>query len=197
MTARPAALAVLWVAAGAGLASALAPIRGLASFQGGLLHPVLVPAHVLTLAALGLLISQQPHRERTALLVVFAAALCAGIGAIMTAAVFTAGTLVLLAVGAIAGLLVARARPVPLLLVAPLAAAAGVALAFDSVPHEISIAATLHALAGTAIGAALTVTFVACTMADLQRAWLHIAVRIVGSWSAASAILVLALRLAR
>jgi hypothetical protein len=78
-----------------------------------------------------------------------------------------------------------------------LAAAGGAALAFDSVPHEISIAATLLALAATAVAATLLVAIVAMLSADLQRAWLRIGVRIAGSWIAASAILTLTLRLAR
>jgi hypothetical protein len=57
--------------------------------------------------------------------------------------------------------------------------------------------ATFLALAGTAIGAFLIVMFVAEVVVALRRDWQRVGVRIAGSWLAASAILVLTLRLAR
>jgi threonine/homoserine/homoserine lactone efflux protein len=68
---------------------------------------------------------------------------------------------------------------------------------FDSVPQEISVQPTLLSLAGTAVAAWLTVIFVAAMAAQVRREWVRIAVRILGSWTAASAMLVLALRMAR
>jgi hydrogenase/urease accessory protein HupE len=197
MIARLACGAVLFVMTYAAPALAHAPISGVDGFPGGLLHPLAAPAHALALVGLGLLIGQQPRRQRTRLLIVFAAALFAALGAIMAAFVFTEGKTVLLAVAAISGILVALARPVPAFAVAVLAALSGIAIEFDSVPAEISISATLRALAGTTIGAALALTFVALASADPRRQWLRIGVRIVGSWTAASAILVLAVQFAR
>jgi len=74
---------------------------------------------------------------------------------------------------------------------------AGVALELDSVPQEISMLRTLLALGGTAIAALLIPAVLAALMTYLRRDWQRIGVRIVGSWIAASAILVLALRFAR
>jgi urease accessory protein len=197
MRAPDTALVMALIAAAVALLVALVPIPALASLREGLLHPLLVPAHALALVGLGLLIGQDPRRQRAALLVAFVAALIAGIAAIMAAFIFTEGSAVLLAVAGIAGLLVALARPVPMLAGAPLTAIAGAALAFDSVPQEISISATLLALAGTAIGAAIALTLIAEARVSLKPPWLRIGARILGSWIAASAILVLALRLAR
>ena len=45
-----------------GTASAHSGFAGATGFTGGLLHPLLVPAHILVVAALGLLIGQQAPR---------------------------------------------------------------------------------------------------------------------------------------
>ena len=78
-----------------------------------------------------------------------------------------------------------------------LALAAGVALPLNAPPHEITIAAAIAAQVGFAVAALATFALVALIAMHATRPWQRIGVRIVGSWIAASAILVLALRLAR
>jgi hypothetical protein len=135
--------------------------------------------------------------HRRVLSIVFAAVLLAAIGAIAAAFVFTVGSNVLLAAAVLAGSLTALSRPLPLALTAALVAIVASAMQFDSVPQEISVQPTLLSLAGTAVAAWLTVIFVAAMAAQVRREWVRIAVRILGSWTAASAMLVLALRMAR
>jgi hydrogenase/urease accessory protein HupE len=162
---------------------------------GGLLHPLAVPAHILALLAIGLLIGQQ--RSRLIPLVPFLAGLAAGLGALAAAVATTSALNVLLAAAAVSGLLVALARPLPALVSAPLAAIAGIALGLDSPPAAIAIATAVAMLIGTGIGAGLAVAILAAGTSCLTRAWQQIGVRILGSWIAASAILVLALRFVR
>jgi urease accessory protein len=161
----------------------------MSALLGGLLHPLLVPAHVIALVGLGLLACQQGARIRRAMVVTFAAGLLAGLVAVEDADV------VALLCAATAGLLAAFARPAPMLLAAPLAAVAAAAIELDSVPEEISMRATVLALAGTMITATLTLILVAAIGACRTHHWQRIGIRILGSWIAASAILVLALRL--
>ena len=71
------------------------------------------------------------------------------------------------------------------------------AIMLDSVPDEISMQKTFLALVGTAIAAFVVQTMITEAARWARRDWQRIGVRIVGSWIAASAILVLALRLAR
>jgi urease accessory protein len=52
-------------------------------------------------------------------------------------------------------------------------------------------------LAGTALGACLALAIIAACASRLRRSWQRVGMRIVGSWIAASAILVLALHFAR
>jgi urease accessory protein len=165
------------------------------AFLGGLLHPLLVPAHLLALVALGLLIGQQ--RAIRTPCVGFAIALAAGLLAIALAIGETAALDALLAATALAGILLALARPLPTFLSTALAAIIGIALAVDSPPEAISIEAAVALLVGTGIGAILVLALLVAAARLLTRWWQRIGMRIVGSWIAASAMLVLALRFAR
>ena len=195
MTLRGALIAAFALAAQPALAHDV--VVGIGGFYGGLLHPLLVPAHLLALTALGLFLGQQVPRTRVGLTGVFAAAQIAGVIAIVSAASPMYQDLVVLIAAAALGMLVALAHPITPLVSLPLVASVGIALMLDSVPQEFSMHATFLALVGTLIGAFVIVTFVAEIARAAGRAWQRIAVRIVGSWIAASAILVLALRLAR
>jgi urease accessory protein len=162
---------------------------------GGLLHPFAVPVHVLALVAIGLLIGRQS--ERLIPLAAFVAGLAAGLGALALAFATTSAANILLAATILSALLVALAYQVPALVSVPLVATAGIALGLDSPPEAISIAAAVAMLIGTGIGASLATAIVAVGTGRLCRPWQQIGVRILGSWIAASAILVLALRFVR
>jgi urease accessory protein len=179
--------------------SALAhsPIPGVTGFTGGVLHPLLVPAHLMALAAFGLLLGQQTPRQRYLLLAIFAASLLSGTAAVTAALAAENPDVVVLVAAAILGLMVVLARPLPLTGVAPIVFALGIALELDSVPQEISMRATLVTLGGTALAAFAIPALLAVLTAYLQRDWQRIGIRVLGSWIAAGAILVLALRLAR
>jgi len=187
--------AVVWLLVASQPAQAHDVVAGVGGFSGGLLHPLLVPAHALALVALGLTLGQ-PGRLRYAGLLLFAAGLAAGIALIVTAFAITTD-LAVLAVAAVAGIALAVGRPLPLAMSGPLAVVAGLAIALDSVPEEISMQTTFLALVGTAISATLAVMLVAGLARRLARDWQRIGLRIAGSWIAASAILVLAVRLGR
>lgn len=165
------------------------------AFFGGLLHPLLVPAHVMAMLALALLIGQQNWDRAAA--VVYVAAVLAGLGAIALAYVPRWAEEGLLGSATLAGLLVALARPLPGPAVASLAGALGLALGLDSPPEVISLRDANLALLGTALGAVIVPGALATVTPRLAGSWPRIGVRILGSWIAASGILVLALRLLR
>jgi hydrogenase/urease accessory protein HupE len=164
---------------------------------GGLLHPLAVPAHAIALLALGLLIARQCLRSRIVAIVLFVAALIAGLGAIVLGVGPTSALDVLLAATALTGLLVALDRSMPIVVCGPLAVVIGGALGLDSPPEVIAISAATITLIGTGIGAALALAVIVAGASYLTLGWQRIGMRILGSWIAASAILVLALRLAR
>jgi urease accessory protein len=163
----------------------------------GLLHPLLVLTHVMALVALGLLIGQQGAGRRLIPLMSFATGLAAGLAAIAFAVRTTSASDVLLAAAGSSAGLVALARPLPVLVCATLATVTAVALALDSPPQAISLARAWATLIGTGLGACLVLAGVVAATVSCSREWQRIGVRIVGSWIAASASLVLALRFAR
>jgi urease accessory protein len=73
----------------------------------------------------------------------------------------------------------------------------GLAIALDSPPDTISVSEANLMLAGTACGASLLLIAIAETATRMTRPWQRIGLRVLASWIAASATLVLALRLLR
>jgi urease accessory protein len=167
----------------------------IAAVQGGLSNPLLVPAHVLTLCSLGLLIGQQPTSWRFGLLAAFAASLVVGIAVVVAAFVVRDADVAVLGVAAVAGLAVAAAHRFTIVVAVPLALTAGAAIALDSVPQDISMLRSFLALIGTAVTGLLVVALLGALAALARYDWQRIGIRIAGSWIAASAILVLALRI--
>ena len=164
----------------------------LQAFADGLRNPLTTPAHVLTLFALALLMARRP--QRFVLLLIFALGLTAGFLAIVLAVETTPARTVLLAVAAVLGAMVAAARA-PKYLAWLLAAIAGAVLALDSPPQAVTLFEAYATLAGTAVGACAMLAIVAAIAAHADAGWQRLGVRILGSWIAASAILVLAVQL--
>jgi urease accessory protein len=173
------------------------PIAGLGGFFAGLLHPVLTPTHGLALFGLGLLIGRQPAGERLLPQVLFGAALAAGLLALALAVGETPADSVLLGGVAISGVLVAAAFRLPLLVLGPLAAAMGAAIGLDSPPDVFLIEEAIGMLIGTGLGAVIALGLVVEGAARMARDWQQIGVRVLGSWTAASALLAIAVRFAR
>jgi urease accessory protein len=168
-------------------------MRGLLqAFVEGFLNPLLTPAHGLTLVALALCVSQQ--KKHGAALLIFAFALAAGFLAIVLAVETTPARMVLLAEAAVLGVMAAVAwAPRPLVWL--LTATAGTALALDSPPQAVTIAAAYATLVGTALGACAMLLVIVVIAAHARPGWQGLGLRLLGSWIAASAMLVLAVQL--
>jgi hydrogenase/urease accessory protein HupE len=190
----PAAL-VLAAAASPGAAWAHGTIAGAGAFYSGALHPLVSPAHLIALLTLGLAIGQraEPEVERTGVpLAALAVALAIGL-ALHAAAGDPDTDRVLLAGAALIGLGVAAAWRWPAPWLAVLAAAAGLAIGLASGPSGVQGGARLTMLAGTGLAAFALTGYAAVMTATIRIPWLRIAVRVLGSWFAAAALLVLAL----
>lgn len=162
------------------------------AFVDGFINPLTTPAHELVLLALALLLAR--HQARSAVLLIFGLGLVAGFLAIVLAVETTSARIVLLAVAAALGAMVAAAWA-PKLSAWLLAAVAGGALALDSPPQAVTIAEAYATLAGTAVGACTMLVAVAAIAARARADWQQLGLRILGSWIAASTILVLAVQL--
>jgi urease accessory protein len=103
----------------------------------------------------------------------------------------------LLAGVAISGVLVAAALRLPILVLGPLAAVVGAAIGLDSPPDVVSLREGVLMLIGTGIGASIAPWLVVAGAARMARDWQQIGVRVLGSWTAASALLAIAVRFAR
>jgi len=134
--------------------------------------------------------------EQAAINLAVALGLSAGLLALALAVGETAAGAVLLAGVAISGALVAAAFRLPILVLGPLAATMGAAIGLDSPPDVSSIQEAIVMLIGTGFGAAIGLGLVVEGTARMARDWQRIGVRVLGSWTAASALLAIAVRVA-
>ena len=173
------------------------PPLGVPGFFGGLLHPLFVPAHLMAALGLGILIGQQAPQWGRAAPATFIVALIAGL-AVLTSGIVPrwAGEAVLLLALA-CGVLTALARPLPENAGCGLAAVTGIAIGLDSPPEVLSVRTANLMLIGTAFGGTVLLVVIVEIATRLATPWQRIAARVLGSWIAASAILVLALRFVR
>jgi urease accessory protein len=194
MTRAALAAAVLCLATAAAQAHTVIP--GISGFPGGLLHPLLVPAHTLTLIALGLMAGRFAKPAQALLLAVFVIAAGASFALIAMAYSATRAETLILYLSAATGLVLAAGLLPPFPVAASITAVIAGALMFDSVPPVLSVPETALSLTGTAM-AAMALAAASTRLSRALPAHVRpIAIRIAGSWIAASAIMVLALRLA-
>jgi len=166
------------------------------AFLGGLTQ-FFVPTHLLAVAALGLLAGQHARPTRADMPGMLIVGLIIGSAVIALAMRETPSASALLVLAALAASVVVVGRPTPPAVGVVLAFAIGVALPLNAPPHEITIPAAIAAQTGFAVAALAAFALVTVVAMQATRPWQRIGVRIVASWIAASAILVLALRLTR
>jgi len=175
-------------------AVAHSPIEGIGDFYGGILHPALVPAHLLALVSLGLLLGQLGLDAMRVGYAAFLPALIAGLVAAGAGVSINSLELWLLTGSLVCGLLVAVRVPLPGSLAAVLAGAVGLAVGLDSSPDIASATRAAASLAGSGLGACVCLIFIGALAELPRRDWQRVAVRVVASWGAASALLVLSLQ---
>jgi len=163
-------------------------------FYNGVLHPLLVPAHILLILATGLFLGQRGPRENRLALPAFLLAGATGLGLAGSGVAPDTVRGFLLAGAMAMGLLTALGRRAPLALYPAAGAFAGLFLGLDSAPEALAGRERILALVGTGVGLNLWLIY-ACGIADFfsKKPWQRIGLRILGSWVAASSILVLAL----
>lgn len=176
-----------------GAALAHSPIEGLGNLYNGLLHPVLVPAHLLMLIAMGLFLGQQGPKKNERALAAYLVSTLLG----LVVAGFDPGVqaeLFILGLTAVVGLLVAVKPSLAVLWSAILAALAGFSLGLDSAQESLVGKDKMVMLFGSGVAIYLITLYPMALAAHFNKLeWHRIAVRVVGSWIAASALLVLAL----
>lgn len=186
---RGVALAVL--SASCGPAIAHSPIKGIGSFYGGMLHVLAVPAHWVAVVAMGLWLGQTWPRGMPAA-IGFLVATPVGMAAALLVA-WPPGEQAALMLGAATGLAVAAALRPPVAVQSGLGVLLGLVIGADSLPDGLSGRPLWMSLAGTWLALLLGIAWVVAVAEMAVRPWMKIAQRVVASWLAAAALLVLAL----
>jgi hydrogenase/urease accessory protein HupE len=197
MTRRSGAALFCFLFLSPGIAAAHAPIEGIGSLLNGMLHPILTPSHLLLLLATGLFFGQRGFDQVVIPLIVSIAAVVLGL--IMSA--LSAGSqfeLFILAWSTIIGILVAVSARLPTYWYFVVGPIAGFSIGFDSVQEMLTGRDKIIALLGTGVG----VYFFSLYPIGLaeycnRKEWMRTGIRVLGSWIAASSILVLVLSFAK
>lgn len=177
------------------LAEAHSPVKGIGNFYNGMLHPLLVPAHLISLIALGLLAGQQGLPHMRTCMAGFCLALLVGLGLGNTLPEATLET-TLLATSAVLCGLVALQLSLPAWMLGLPALLCGLFLGMDSSPESLRGSLAVLACMGTALGASLVLLVLSSLAEWLRTPLQRMAIRIVAAWLGASSILVLSLALA-
>src|SRR5215470_6068554 len=172
----------------------MALLAGTEAFVSGLLYPLRTPAHIVSLTGLGLVVGRVIWSAQTQTLAAFASGLVVGLGIIAWGIGETSANNVLLSMAVLCGLVAATNIPVSARFTAPVSLVSGAALGLDSPPDVILLREAILMMIGTACGDIAFLTVTSAAASAFSRLWRGIVVRVAGSWTAAIAILVLALR---
>jgi hydrogenase/urease accessory protein HupE len=178
-------------------AAAHSPIAGIGHFYSGAAHPFVSPAHLIALLTLGLWVGQRLRIDADPNAIVgFALALLLGLALHRVAGDPDTGV-GLLGASAVAGVALAAAWDAPRWLLLLQAVGVGLGLGLASGPDGADGTTRWVSLSGTWFGAMLAFAYlVLIGKLSARHAVARIALRVVGSWLAAAALLVLALSLA-
>jgi urease accessory protein len=170
------------------------PLFDAPGFAAGFVHPLLAPAHLVSLVGFGLLVARAALRGCVVVGAAFALGLAGGLGAIAWGVGETPANDVLFAAAGVCGATAALGIAVPVWLVVSAALIIGCAVGLDSPPDAISLREAVWTLIGTGGGAAAVLALMTAAAALIRWAGWAIALRVAGSWLAAVAVLVLAVR---
>ena len=178
-------------------AAAHTTMAGANHFTGGILHPLMTPAHVLILLALGVSLGQHVPLRSGVLLRVFAPSASIALALTMTGWIpIHPALLAVIALGA--GAVVAIGKPLPSFARCTLFSAGALAIGLDSGVETGGTATVISTLLGTWIGLLLflfAIAYYASLAAERKRQWIDIALRVAGSWNVAISLLMLAFAL--
>jgi len=179
------------------LALAHSPIKGIGSFLNGMLHPLLVPAQVLVILALGLWYGQHQPAENKSSVLIFLFATITGL--VVSNFSITDDVSLLLLIGAtVIGLIVVSDIKVPPVFYIFLGISAGFMVGLDSAQEALSGKEKVISLFGSGVGIYFLLLYAMAISETLSvKHWQIIAVRVIASWLSASAMMVLALNFSR
>jgi len=167
---------------------------GIVDSYGGLLHPYTEPVHIITLLGLGFMLTQQAKQVPPYGWVMFCVAALCGLITSSFNITFSLGPL-LLVIAILLGLLVASRLTLPVRFCLFLSILAGFVLGLDSTPGSATIWTEIVAIISTTTGLGIALLIVIGWGDYFRKDWQQIGIRVIGSWIATSALLVLVLNL--
>jgi urease accessory protein len=167
------------------------PVEGIGSFYGGVLHPLLVPEQALLLLSCAACLGQQGLASLRRAVPV---GLLALLGAVFLqpALAWVPPQTPLLALAALLGLTVAAQLRLPRHVAPILAALVGLSVGFGTDALEIPAGEELLFQVGAVLGAGFCLLCFSVWFESAKRPWQRIVVRVLGSWTAAASLIVLA-----
>ena len=190
--------ALLLVIARPANADAHTVVTGTNHFMAGMLHPLTAPAHVLILLGLGLAIGQHLPLPLRLTLSVFAPFSALGLALTSTGGISGVHPAVLAGIALVVGGFVAVGKPLPPLATGTMLAAGALAMGLDSGVETGGAVAIIKTLLGTWVSLLillLNVVHYVSLAAETDKKWLHIGIRVAGSWITAISVLMLAFAL--
>ena len=173
-------------------------VQGMSSFMTGALHPLMTPAHVIILLALGLAVGQHVPLRLGKPLQVFATFSAIGLALTATGRIAGVHPAFLSAVAFAIGGWVALGRELPMLVRGLLIGAGALAIGLDSGVETGGTMTIIGTLAGTWVGLLVYLVnfaFYTSLAAEKKKQWLQIGIRVAGSWILAISLLMLAFAL--
>lgn len=171
-------------------------VEGAGEIVNGVLHPLLTPAHVLILLALGLLLGQRVPLDLKRPLRVFAPASALALALTTTGKIPSVYQPMLIGIALCLGILVGLAVKLPRLGSGVICAVAALGIGLDSAVETGSGFTVFKTLFGTWLSLNVAVTYLAiCASHGADKPWARTGIRVVGSWIIAISLLVLAFSL--
>ncbi|MEZ5477162.1 MAG: HupE/UreJ family protein [Thiolinea sp.] len=172
-------------------AFAHAPLQGFGSFVNGFLHPLLIPAQILVLLGLGLLVGRQGSEAIRRTLPVY---MLSVLGSVVLGLFYPLPLeWLLLAMALLLAAAVISGYFVPTWILVLAAVLSALLIGTDSLIADFSGRERYFALLGSVVGSSLLLIYVSGIAESLQILKDGIVLRVLGSWIAASALMVLAL----
>jgi len=167
---------------------------GIIDTYSGLLHPFTEPAHLITILALGFMLTQQGNTCPPAGWGSFSIAAFIGLVASLMGLVLPV-TMILLLLCIFFGVLVAAKSCMPLYICVGFSIIAGFIVGLDSTPAPEPLGILIVTVIGTTAGIGIALLAVIVISDACKQYWQQVAIRVAGSWIAASALLVFTLNL--
>ncbi|RYD40855.1 MAG: hypothetical protein EOP85_13565, partial [Verrucomicrobiaceae bacterium] len=161
------------------------------------LHPLMTPTHVLVLLATGLLFGQNVREKEANPLRAFAPSLAVALLATLWTGLSNGiWQPLVISFSLVLAALVALETRLPRVAPAVLTVISAIILGLDSVAETGTFAAKLKTLAGTWVTASAVVFYIAACASNADgKPWARTAIRVLGSWIVAVALMVLAFEL--